>query len=485
MNMAGASSPDRPNGNSRKQPPPQKVTAGRRHSSIDPRAVKEAARRASDLANSANPYNLNNHNSMPRVPSSDMVTGVDNSNHSRDRDRIRRKSSEDRTRRTSSEKDQLPSKYNRFDMDVVHHESHGSASLENSHKNSSGNLKSNRAGTSKQIKNNRSQDLQSLAELGLELQEELNASGEADSGFGASDVAKVEPSKSKKSEGLSTNRGRSLDIDLDSVEAKAIIKLQSQLKHAQAEIRSAHQKSSELSLDNAERGVKIHELTQQVKELLLLNEQAKDLLVENENLQRKVKRGSGEAAVKVDALRQDNDMLRREIDKLRKDNQRLADQRGELKNEVSYLRKEREGALLEVDRVRMDAQRIADQKNELKKEIHVLRKDREAMKDKVGRMTARAQNLEGENHQLVKELAKSRSMLEKTEKARRAQEDLMAAKMAAASMGSASAKHHRSVGHRGSIRVTAPPPPSASDGVVKTSLAPGLNDDLRVRNGRR
>ena len=475
MNMVGASSPDRPT---------QKVTAGRRHSSIDPRAVKEAARRASDLANSSNPYNLNHHTSMPRVPSSDMVTGVDNSNHSRDRDRIRRKSSEDRTRRTSSEKDQLPSKYNRFDVDIIHHGSHGSGSLESSH-NSSGNLKSNRAGTSKQIKNNRSRDLQSLAELGLELQEELNASGEADSGFGASDVAKVEPSKSKKSEGLSTNSGRSLDIDLDSVEAKAIIKLQSQLKHAQAEIRSAHQKSSELSLDNAERGVKIHELTQQVKELLLLNEQAKDLLVENENLQRKVKRGSGEAAVKVDALRQDNDMLRREIDKLRKDNQRLADQRGELKNEVSYLRKEREGALLEVDRVRMDAQRMADQKNELKKEIHVLRKDREAMKDKIGRTTARAQNLEGENRQLVNELAKSRSMLEKTEKARRAQEDLMAAKMAAASMGSASAKHHRSVGHRGSIRVTAPPPPSASDGVVKTSLAPGLNDDLRVRNGRR
>ena len=474
MNMVG-SSPDRPNG-SRKQPSKQ-VMVGRRHSTaIDPRAVAEAARRASSLAaNSGNPYNLN-HNSMPRIPSSDMVPGVDSSNHSRDRDR-------DRVRRSSSEKDQLPSKYNRFDESAFIHDSHGSSSLGSSH--NSGNLKANRASTSKQIKNNRSRDLQSLAELGLELHEELNASGETGSGFSGSDVAKVEPSRSKKGVGLSTNSGRSLDIDLDSVEAKAIIKLQKQLKNAQAEILSAHQKSSELSLDNAERGVQIHELTQQVKELLLLNEQANAVRVENENLQRKVTRGSGEAAAKVDTLRQDNDMLRREVEKLRMDNQRLADQRCELKNEVSYLRKEREGALLEIDRFRMDAQRMADQKNELKKEVHILRKDREAMKDKVGRTTARAHKLEGENHSLVNELAKSRSMLEKTEHARRAQEDLLAAKMAAASMTSASGKHHRSVGSRGSIRVAAPPPPSASDGVVKASMAPSLNDDLLRSNGRR
>ena len=449
MNTAG-SSPDRISGNSRKQPPPPQGVVGRRHSTaIDPRAVKEAARRASSLANS--------------------VPDVDGSNHSRERDRIRR---------PSSEKDQLPSKYNRYDESGLN----GSSSLGSS-QNSSGNLKAGRASTSKQIKNNRSRDLQSLAELGLELHEELNASGGTGSG---SDVAKVEPStRSKKGEGLSTNSGRSLDIDLDSVEAKAIIKLQKQLKNAQTEIFHAHQKSSELSLDNAERGVQIHELTQQVKELLLLNEQANAVRVENENLQRKVKRGSGEAAAKADTLRQDNDMLRREIEKLRMDNQRLADQRGELKNEVSYLRKEREGALVEIDRLRMDAQRMADSKNELKKEVQFLRKDREAMKDKVGRMTARAQKLEGENHGLVNELAKSRSMLEKTENARRAQEDLMAAKMAAASMASGPAKHHRSVGSRGSIRVAAPPPPSASDGVVKSSMAPGLNDDLLRRNGRR
>ena len=306
MNMVG-SSPDRPNG-SRKQPT-QQVMVGRRHSTaIDPRAVKEAARRASSLAaSSGNPYNLN-HNSMPRIPSSDMVPGVDSSNHSRDRDR-------DRVRRPSSEKDQLPSKYNRFDESALIHDSHGSSSIGSSQ--NSGNLRANRASTSKQIKHDRSRDLQSLAELGLELHEELNASCETGSGYSGSDVAKVEPSRSKKGEGLSTNSGRSLDIDLDSVEAKAIIKLQKQLKNAQAEILSAHQKSSELSLDNAERGVQIHELTQQVKELLLLNEQANAVRVENENLQRKVKRGSGEAAAKIDTLRQDNDMLRREVEKLR------------------------------------------------------------------------------------------------------------------------------------------------------------------------
>ena len=35
----------------------------------------------------------------------------------------------------------------------------------------------------------------------------------------------------------------------------------------------------------------------------MLNEQANAVRVENENLQRKVKRGSGEAAAKVDTLR--------------------------------------------------------------------------------------------------------------------------------------------------------------------------------------
>jgi chromosome segregation ATPase len=400
---------------------PQQVAAGRRHSTII------------DLR------------STPRIPSSDLMPGVDSSNHSRERD-------QNRPHRSLSDKDQLPAQYSQFnDSGLI--DSHGSSSL-----GSSGNLKANRASTGKQIKKNRSRDLESLARLGLELQEENdNAIGEDGSRQSGSDVAKAEPSRSKKAaqsgngEGLSTNSGRNLEIDLDSVEAKAIIKLQKQLKNAQAEILHAHKKSTELSLDNAQRGVQIHELTQQVKDLLALKDQHKALLAENEALQRMVKRGAG------DSLRQDNDMLRREIDKLRKDNQRMAEQKGNLKTEVSYLRKEREGALLEIDRLRMDAQRMADQKNEAKKELAYLRKDREAMKDKLGRM--------------------------KTENGRRAQEDLMMAKTAAAF--SASAKHHRSGGGRASIRVAGPPLPSAPDGVVKASVAPGLNDDLLRRNGRR
>jgi len=115
----------------------------------------------------------------------------------------------------------------------------------------------------------------------------------------------------------------------------------------------------------------------------------------------------------------------------------------------------------------------------MKKEIGFLRNDREAMKDKVGRMSGKVQKLEGDNRNLVSELAKTRNMLEKTDRARRAQEDLLAAKAAASS----SAKHHRSTGTRSSIRAA---PPSASAGVITSSLAPGLgNDTLRRPGGRR
>ena len=512
-NVRGAGSPDR-SGDRKQLTAAKRGGGGRRHSAnIDPRAIAEVAALRGESAN----ITSNRQGSMPRttsfdrilpakMPSQINIPGVDGDGHIDSTERVRRSSSEgkkdqlpakynrfDKTvlqqdsrggdSRRSSQNDQLPAKYNRFDSLGLKQDSHGGDSRRNrsdptglnqdsrnsdsfGSSNNSGSLRGNR----KQVKNNRDNDLRSLAELGLELQEER-------SGDGGSDVANVEPStrpnKKKTGDGdaaLATDSARNLDIDLNSVEAKAIIKLQKQLKNVQGELKQSHQKNSELSLDNAERGVQIHQLTQEVKDLLALNEQAKLIRAENEALQRMVKRGEEESA-KVEVLRQDNDMLRREIDKLRLDNKRLADQRGDLKNEIGYLRKECDGASGDIAKLRAD-------KNEMKKEIGFLRNDREAMKDKVGRMTGKVQKLEGDNRNLVSELAKTRNMLEKTDRALRAQEDLLAAKAAASSV-----KHNRSTGTRSSIRAA---PPSASAGVITSSLAPGLgNDTLRRPGGRR
>ena len=520
--VRGAGSPDR-SGDRKQLTAAKRVSGGRRHSAnIDPRAIAEVAALRGESANNTS----NRKGSMPRstsvdrkmtpkMPSQINILGVDSDDNNDRMERVRRSSSEkdqlpakynrfDKSvlqqdsrggdSRRSSQNDQLPAKYNRFDSSGLQEDYHNSDSRRSSSQkdqmpakynrsdptglnqdsrnsdsfgssNNSDSFRGKRAGTSKQVKNNRDNDLRSLAELGLELQEER-------SGDGGSDVANVEPSSrpnNKKSE--SGDSGRNLDIDLNSVEAKAIIKLQKQLKQQQAEIQQAHQKSSELTLDNAERGVQIHQLTQEVKDLLALNEQAKLIRAENEALQRMVKRGDEESA-KIEVLRQDNDMQRREIDMLRMDNKRLVEQRGDFKNEIGFLRKEYDGASGDIAKLRAE-------KNEMKKEVGFLRNDREVMKDKVGRMSGKVQKLEGDNRNLVSELAKTRNMLEKTDRALRAQEDLMAAKAAASS----TAKHHRSAGTRASIRA---PPQSASAGVITSSLAPGLgNDTLRRPGGRR
>ena len=194
----------------------------------------------------------------PKMPSQIQVPGIDGDNHD---------DSFERVRRSSSEKDQLPAQYNRFDKSILQQDSHGGDSRRSSQNdqlpakftrfnssglqeeyhnsdsrrsssqkdsrnsdsfgssNNSGSLRGNRTETSKQVKSNRDNDLRSLAELGLELQEER-------SGDGGSDVANVEPSSrpSNKRNGdgdgaLANDSGRNFDIDLNSVETKAIIKL--------------------------------------------------------------------------------------------------------------------------------------------------------------------------------------------------------------------------------------------------------------------